>query len=404
MKVLISCYACSPYQGSEPGMGWNFVSAIAEHHEVHVVVESKFQQDIARYFSEHPAEKPFIHFYFIGKRRHRLLRKIWPPSYYWFYKKWQKKVYDFACKLEEKEHFDVVHQLNMIGYREPGYLWQMNKPLVWGPIGGFQMTPWRFLPSLGVKGCMYYWIRNVMNLWQMNHLRRVMIMSKRADVIISATQDSYEVITKQWKRDSIIIPEVGLTEIPSAQSETKDDGKLHLCWSGLHIPRKALNLLIEAIAKSKLKNKIVLHVIGEGEYTHRWKTLAERQHLKSIVWHGWVSRQEALQIMKRADVFVITSMADATSTVLLEALSLGLPVIAPNLFGFKNVITPDCGIKIDVHSKSQVVSDLASAIDYLCENEKERLSLSKGAFKRAQDFTWEKKAEAINAIYEKVVN
>ena len=126
--------------------------------------------------------------------------------------------------------------------------------------------------------------------------------------------------------------------------------------------------------------------------------------MKSIVWHGWVSRQEALQIMKRADVFVITSMADATSTVLLEALSLGLPVIAPNLFGFKNVITPDCGIKIDVHSKSQVVSDLASAIDYLCENEKERLSLSKGAFKRAQDFTWEKKAEAINAIYETVVN
>jgi hypothetical protein len=26
--------------------------------------------------------------------------------------------------------------LNMIGYREPGYLWKLNVPFVWGPMGG----------------------------------------------------------------------------------------------------------------------------------------------------------------------------------------------------------------------------------------------------------------------------
>ena len=44
----------------------------------------------------------------------------------------------------------------MVGYREPGYLWKIEKPFVWGPIGGLENSPWRFLPSLGIKGFMFY--------------------------------------------------------------------------------------------------------------------------------------------------------------------------------------------------------------------------------------------------------
>lgn len=52
-----------------------------------------------------------------------------------------------------------------------------------------------------------------------------------------------------------------------------------------------------------------------------------------------------MEIMSACDVFVITSLSDATSTVLLEALSMGLPVVATNHLGFANVITDACGIK-----------------------------------------------------------
>jgi hypothetical protein len=50
LKVLISAYACSPYKGSEPGVGWGFVAALAEHHDLWVIVEEeKFRTDIERY-------------------------------------------------------------------------------------------------------------------------------------------------------------------------------------------------------------------------------------------------------------------------------------------------------------------------------------------------------------------
>ena len=212
MKILINCYACSPYKGSEPGMGWNFIKSLCRLHELHIITESKFQQDLNQYFEEHPEEKPFYHFYFIEKERHKKLRKIWPPSYYWFYKAWQKKALILAKTLDQKENFDVIHQLNMVGYREPGYFYKLNKPLVWGPIGGMCISPWCLLPSTGIYGTLYYGFRNLINIYQMHFKTRVRSFAKSSSAIISATQDNHDGILKRWGKESIIIPEVGMLE------------------------------------------------------------------------------------------------------------------------------------------------------------------------------------------------
>lgn len=50
MKVLINSYACSPYKGSEPGMGWNFVDALSKDNDVYVITEKKsLKEDITRF-------------------------------------------------------------------------------------------------------------------------------------------------------------------------------------------------------------------------------------------------------------------------------------------------------------------------------------------------------------------
>lgn len=405
MKILISCYACSPYKGSEPGMGWNFVRCLSGIHELHVITESKFQPDLEKYFSEHPEERKAYHFYFIRKERHKKLRKIWPPSYYWFYRKWQKEALKLAQELEMKEHFDLVHHLNMVGFREPGYLWKMNKPLVWGPTGGMHQSPWVLLPNIGFYGMLYYGIRNILNLKDIHLNKLPRKMAERSNVIIAATQDAHDAIKKVWKRNSIIIPEVGLLD--SSLSECIDrewNGKLRIVWTGQHTPAKALNFLLEALSQCRNVSNMELHVLGEGKYTKRWKIMAEKLSLKNIVWYGWIPREDAIRIMKGCDVLCITSLADLTSSVLLEGMSYGLPVIALNRFGFANTITDKCGVKIDIHSKKQVVNDYARALDSLYEDQESRQALSKGAYERARDFSWEHKAMMIDEIYQKAVN
>lgn len=397
MKILVSCYACSPYKGSEPGMGWNFVKAIAMHHELHIIVESKFKDDLERFFSQYPEDRVNKHFYFIKRNRHKLLRKLWPPSYYWFYKSWQKKAFKKALELDTTVHFDLIHQLNMVGYREPGYLWKMNKPFVWGPIGGFNITPWNMLASMGLKGFVFYLSRNILNLWQMHTNIRVRKAMEKANLLIAATQNEASTIRKLFKKECVIIPEVGFSGKETSFDVHPKVGALKIAWSGQFTPRKSLNLLIESFMY--ISSDVELHIIGDGECAGKWKRMALKKQRIKTHWYGWVDRTKAIDIMQSCDLFCITSLSDLTSTVLLEALSYGLPVISLDHCGFSNIITDECGIKIPIKNKRQVIHDIAKAIDRLNGDENLRQQLSKGAHIRALHYSWKEKGNIINQLY-----
>ena len=86
-RIAIIAYACSPIRGSEPGMAWNIISRLSTSSvsfDIYVEQE-KFKDEILNYIQADYLQN--ISFIFIRKKRMRLLRKIYPPSYYWFYKK-----------------------------------------------------------------------------------------------------------------------------------------------------------------------------------------------------------------------------------------------------------------------------------------------------------------------------
>jgi glycosyltransferase involved in cell wall biosynthesis len=403
LKLLISAYACGPNRGSEPGMGWNFVIGLGKFHEVHVITETlKWKTEIEQHLASFPELKNNLKFHFIQKKRNKKLRKLWPPSYYWFYKNWQKKACQLALELDKKEKFDIVHQLNMVGYREPGYLWKIDKPFVWGPIGGLENSPWNFLPSSGFKGLVFYTGRNIFNLFQRNLSKRAKQAAKRNNaVLIAATPGNQKLISDLWNTNSQVICEVGQEDIgteivPSTRSGTNEP--LKIIWSGLHTPRKNLPLLLDAL--EKVKFSFELHILGKGEMTNNWKKIAQNKGLtEHCVWYGWTERQEAIEIMSTGHVFCITSISDLTSTVTLEALSYGLPIICLDHCGFSQVVTEECGIKIPVDSPRKAAINIAKALKTLYDDENYRQNLSKGAIDRASHFSWEKKIEKLNSIY-----
>jgi len=403
MKVLINAYACSPYQGSEPGMGWNFVKCLSTKHELHIITESKYKNEIEDYLAKHPEEKALYRFYYVKRSRHNLLRRIWPPSYYWFYEAWQKKVLKLAQELDQKENFDLVHQLNMVGYREPGFLWRLNKPFIWGPISGFNITPWNLLHTMGLYGLIFYSFRNIINIWQMHSLKRVHCAIDKASAVICATQDDSDSVKRIFDKENVIIPEVGYTKLDGVESKDfnrKCGDVLKICWSGLHIPRKSLNFLLESL---KDVQGVELHILGDGPKRNVWEKLAKNLGIENVKWYGKVKREDALTIMQSCDVFAQTSLSDASSTVLLEALSLGLPVIALDHLGFANIITSNCGIKIAVKNSAQIVSDFKKAILKLRDDCQLLERLSKGAIERAQENSWEHKANVICDLYDSAV-
>ncbi|MGV6830169.1 MAG: glycosyltransferase family 4 protein [bacterium] len=406
LKILVSAYACGPKRGSEPGMGWRFVHGLSKYHELHVIVEQeKWEKEINEYLAEHP--NPNLHFYFIRKKRNRALRKIWPPSYYWFYKDWHKKAYTLAKNLDQKENFDLIHQLNMVGYREPGFLYQINKPFIWGPIGGTRNVPWHLFSKLDWYGKLFYGGRNLFNSFQILTLKRPKkIASRQQTRIIAATPDIKEDVLRIWNRQSDIITEVGTFRAAHQEYNIRKSSEpLNIIWTGQHTSGKALNILINSLALVDKNANWKLEILGVGRQTKSWKELAKKKGINQhCVWNGWIRLEDAIAKMKAAHVLCITSLKDLTSTVVMEAISIGLPVICLDHCGFAHVINKNCGIKIGVNSDSNIEEEFKIAIQKLHDNEIFRQQLAKGALERAEEFSWENKIKRMSNQYKMLLH
>ncbi len=405
LRILIVAYACSPYRGSEPGMGWCFVSEISKYHDVTVIVEEeKFKHEIDAYLKDTPTR---IQFYFIKKVRHRRLRKLWPPSYYWFYQKWHIEAYKLAKKLHHKQSFDLFHQLNMVGFREPGYLWKIDAPFVWGPVGGFNQFPLQFLGCIGFSGAIHYLGRNFINTLQQRFSSRPKLAAIKADTgLIAATSYTRDRIKHLWNLNSRVLCEVGaINSTSSVYTHRSHNEPLRITWSGLHIHRKALPLLLKALGLINKEIDFKLDVLGEGPLTSNWKSIAKKNGIDGrCLWHGWLAKEEAIDVLHQSHLFVITSLSDLTSTVTLEALSSGLPIICLDHCGFTDVVTEHCGVKIPLSTPSKVSVDIAAAIIKIESDENLRQQLAIGAIERAKDYSWQSKMDVLNEIYQSVLS
>jgi glycosyltransferase involved in cell wall biosynthesis len=107
--------------------------------------------------------------------------------------------------------------------------------------------------------------------------------------------------------------------------------------------------------------------------------------------------------MATGHCFVQPSLYDATSTVVVEALAFGLPVICLDHFGFKDAVNADCGVRIPPNRLDQVVTAFAQAIEALWLDEDRRYAMAIAAQKASLRLTWKHKEEVINDLYNRVL-
>jgi len=318
------------------------------------------------------------------------------------YLNWLKHAFKEAKREVALRPYDLVHLITYVGWRFPGTFYRLGLPFVWGPIGGLKNTAWHLLPALGPKGAIYYGARNLVNSLQLRILQgpRRALMAARGGVI-AATSEIQEELWRHFEAKSQVISEVGPPDLPSAEPKTHVQGEpFRVCWSGLHLPGKALHLLLRAAACLPNDLDYCIEILGDGPCNRPWRALASRLGVQSHCrWHGWVPRERSLTIMKTSHVFVITSLKDLTSTVAVEAISLGLPIVCLDHCGFADLVTPECGIKVRVGSVGQIASDLAAAVSSLCRDENYRQQLAWGALRRSADYSWQKKMDTLDEVY-----
>jgi glycosyltransferase involved in cell wall biosynthesis len=410
-RVLAVAFAWSPYHGSECAVGWNGVKMVASFADVVVLTTDRYQKETEEYLQESCEDwTQRTEFHFIKHDLDcRLLDRLWPPYNIWAYKYWLTKSYRYATRLQKKYRFDACHLMTYVTFRYPGSFYKLKCPFVWGPIGALENTPWHLLPIMGIKGFIHFACRNVINNFHKKFLsapKKALQIASKKGAVISATPAIQKEIQRWYQIDSNVICEVTAPEMPEVSPSIRRGMEpLRICWSGLHNPAKALHLLLEALAPLQVDVAYELHILGAGGYTKKWKTLANQLKINQYcIWHGLCSREEALSVMRESHLFVITSLKDLTSTVLLEALALGLPVLCPDLCGFPGVVDDGCGKVLPIASVSDFIAELREEILYLYQNETKRRQLAAGAIAKAAEYNWESKREKYERIYQSVWN
>lgn len=404
LNVLLNAYAVSPLWGSEQGMGWNWVTNIGRYCHVDVITEGEWRDDIERALQSID-HKDNITFHYLPVS-HEVRRMCWNQGdwrFYWHYRRWQKRALAKAREICSAKRIDIVHQLNMIGFREPGFLWKIKDiPFVWGPIGGMDLMPEAYLVDAPLNQRLFNKLKNRINKFQYLHSSRVRKTITRSSALISAVKGVEDVLRNVYHRDSILINETG---IDSAHGNIKRadnrDGKFKVLWVGKFDFRKQLPLAMKAIAATN-NDDIEFHICGTGSDSTvlEMKTLARELGINSQChWHGNVPHDEIGGLMTYAHLFLFTSIMDATSTVVLEAIAAGLPVLCFNTCGFGPIVNDFAGITIELSNPTKSITDFAIEINRLYNNRNLIVEISQKINTKRDSLTWDSKARQTVDIY-----
>ena len=219
-------------------------------------------------------------------------------------------------------------------------------------------------------------------------------------------------------------------------SETKDpvtivphpvNGKFKILFVGRHIERKGICYLIEA-AKHLPRDKFEIRIVGVGDLTEQLKAQAEAMQSvilnlgtesginssegssqgnqpANIIFTGKLSPEALANEYKTANVFTLPAIVDhkgdteGLGVVLIEAMELGLPIVASNVGGIPDVVV-DGESGILVPEKDPVA--LADAFKCLEADPTLIQKLLAGARKRIEEcFTWDGIIERQIEVYKR---
>ena len=402
-RVLLLAAACNPYKGSDSAVGWGRAVETAKRFDTWVICRLRDQEDIARYLDEH-GEIPGLHFCFLKRNwlEEFLMRRR--PLYdidYLSYNLWHRRAFDFAIHLHRKLKFDLIHQVTRTGFREPGYLWKLDAPFIWGPVGGTQNYPLRFLKAAGVLGGLKEGLRSIINVLQFRYSPRVRKALKKATVVVAANTEIQLDFERVHGIKPLVLLDIGVHIVEAAPADKYlQKIPLRILWLGQLQNHKALHLLILALAPKHAGFNYEVKVLGDGPLKKRWQALTKRLGIEAYFqWPGWIPHELAMKEYEWADVLVFCSLRDTTSNVVLESLSRGVPIICLDHQGVRDVVTEDCGIKIKVTTPGEVIAQLRNHLVDLAANKGKLESLSRGALKRASQYLWSRNGERMARIY-----
>ena len=178
------------------------------------------------------------------------------------------------------------------------------------------------------------------------------LLAHITDVLVTINREDYERASKKFKAKQIVhIDGIGV-DLERIENSCPDKSKVRrefgikesdtvLISVGELRKLKNHRTIIEAMAKIENKN---LHYIiaGCGTFGSELSELAERHGIKDRV-HLPGFRNDVFDLLKSSDIFCFPSTREGMPLALMEAMAAGLPAVASNVRGNRDLIAPGKG-------------------------------------------------------------
>ena len=396
MKLLISAYACAPDRGSEWAVGWNWTAEARRlGHEVWALV-SPAHRDAIENASRNDAVCRGIHWVF-PELSYWPLRPATEPKWERTYNLiWQRAALRAARQLQHKVGFDAIHHLTWGGVRAPTFLGSLGSPLIVGPIGGGETSPFSLRDGFSLRGRILETLRDLSNstIYINPILRRGL---DDAAVIFAKTTDTRNLLSGLWQEKTIVFSELAIREVQALRPRALTQrpprllyaGRL-LYWKGVHIAIQAFAELLTKIPSARFT------IVGSGPEEARLKADASaRKIADNVDFVSWLPQSKLFELYDSHDLLLFPSLHDSSGGVVLEALCHGMPVVCLDIGGPQDIVTSNSGIvvKNNGQNTAEVAARMAEEIFRLLASPDKVGVLSAGAVSRAQDFTLAKRIE-----------
>ena len=395
MKVLVSAFQCSPGRGSEPGAGWHWATALADYgHDVTVLTSADYRDAILGHGNDHGIDFRFVAEY-VSPLRH-ISQSL---GLYDTYLRWQKAAY----RQVPEGKFDVVHHVTWGSLRLGSKMWQLGVPLVYGPIGGGQLSPPRYRGYFGRdRPIESFRAASAGPLMALN--RQGSQTLRKARVTLACNSDTAAAARRAGGRDVRLMMADALPDDWVTEARDQPAGPPVVLWVGRMLRRKAPTLAVEAFAELRRHRPARLIMAGgEGPVMPEVKATVRRLGLDGDVeLLGQVPWESLRELYASASVFLFTSLRESFGGQFLEALGKGLPAVALDLHGIADADVGPAAIKVPLtHQPAELPGRLAAAMEtVLTDNEWEHRSTA--AVKWASEQVWPARAAAVSEIYREI--
>jgi glycosyltransferase involved in cell wall biosynthesis len=412
LRIVLVSFACDPTRGSEPAIGWGWAETLATRgHTVEVLTHP--ESDNVRHIRRRVEE--------LGEVGERIKVHVIPLPHApaWtgllpgflrdmaqevkLYDGWQRRALAHA-RRHGLGAADLVHHVSYGSLQGGSALRRLGPPLVFGPVGGGQTAPHSHRRYLGTA----YWqeaLRTVLWVGCLSRRPQCRLTLRKAAAVLATNRDTARLARRLSGADTRLMLADGIQEslirdAPEAR-QNRPTRPPTVLWVGRLHPRKTPELAVRAIAhlRSEFPDARLV-VLGDGPLRPSLERLAHRLGVaEAIEFRGLLPREEVFAACDDADVFLMTSLRDSSSTQTLEAWARGLPVVHLGHHGISDFSAPGGAVSVPLGNPADLPQRVAGALGGVLGDRQTRHGMERAALAWARNHTWTAKAETAEELY-----